>query len=212
MSTLRQVLAFPMYATVAWLLWVLAQQTAPSGFAAVLAGIVLVALAAWAYRKATEGGRIAAVVAIAALIAAIGLPLGMERANVAATSPAAAARGWLPYDPARIALLRAQARPVLVDFTAKWCLTCLVNERTVFADPAVRAFLRDRGVTLVRADWTDGDPRITRALARFGRAGVPLYVVYNGIPGSRRALILPQLLTARIVEDTLAALPARRPP
>ncbi|HUY84660.1 MAG TPA: protein-disulfide reductase DsbD domain-containing protein [Steroidobacteraceae bacterium] len=213
MTTLRQVLAFPMYASVAWLLWVLAQQTDASGFAAVLAGIVLVALSAWAYRKTTEGGsRLAAVVAIAALIAAIGLPLRLERANAAAVSPASTAQGWLPYDPARIALLRAQARPVLVDFTAKWCLTCLVDERTVLANPAVRAFLRDRGVTLVRADWTDGDPRITRALARFGRAGVPLYVVYNGTPGTRRALILPQLLTARIVEDAFAALPTRRPP
>ena len=213
MLTFRQLLAFPMYASVAWLLWVLSQQTSATGFAAALGGVVLIGLAAWGLRESKgRARRLATIVAIAALIAAVALPIAYQpaRADAAAPAGAATASGWIPYDPARVTLLRAQARPLFIDFTAKWCLTCLVDERTVLADPAVRAYLRARDVTLMRADWTDGDPRITRALAGFGRAGVPLYVVYGGTPGSRRARILPQILTARLVERAFAALPVQR--
>jgi thiol:disulfide interchange protein DsbD len=213
MLTFRQLLAFPMYASVAWLLWVLSQQTSATGFAAALGGVVLIGLAAWGLRESKgRARRLATIVAIAALIAAVALPLAYQPARADAAAPAGAANtgGWIPYDPARVALLRAQARPLFIDFTARWCLTCLVNERTVLEDPAVRAYLRARHVTLMRADWTDGDPRITRALARFGRAGVPLYVAYGDTPGPRRARILPQILTARIVERAFGESPVQR--
>ena len=210
--TFRQLLAFPMYASVAWLLWVLSQQASATGFAAALGGTVLIGLAAWGLRESKgRVRRLATVVAIAALIAAVALPLAYQPARASATpAGAAVAGGWVPYDPARVLRLRAQARPLFIDFTARWCLTCLVDERTVLEDPAVRAYLRARDVTLMRADWTNGDPRITRALASFGRAGVPLYVAYGGTPGSRRARILPQILTARIVERAFAQLPVQR--
>ncbi len=213
MLTFRQLLAFPMYASVAWLIWVLSQQTSATGFAAALGGIVLIGLAAWGFRESKgRPRRLAAIVAIAALLGAVALPFAYQaaRADAAAAPAAASGSGWIAYDPARVALLRAQARPLFIDFTARWCLTCLVDERTVLDDPAVRAYLRARDVTLMRADWTDGDPRITRALAKFGRAGVPLYVVYGGTPGSRQARILPQFLTARIVERAFAQLPVLR--
>jgi thiol:disulfide interchange protein DsbD len=90
---------------------------------------------------------------------------------------------------------------LLINFTASWCLTCLVNERNAFADEAVQAVFRDKGVTLMKGDWTNRDPAITKALSAFGRAGVPLYVVYNAKPGSSEPLVLPQLLTATIVRD-----------
>jgi thiol:disulfide interchange protein DsbD len=90
---------------------------------------------------------------------------------------------------------------LLINFTASWCLTCLVNERNAFSDEAVRTVFRDKGVTLMKGDWTNRDPAITKALAAFGRAGVPLYVVYNAKPGSSEPLVLPQLLTAAIVHD-----------
>src|SRR5208282_801312 len=136
--------------------------------------------------------------------------------DVAAASPnlgvadaPAAADTWQPYDAARVAELNARGRPLLVNFTASWCLTCLVNERNAFADAAVQQIFRSKGVTLMKGDWTNSDPAITKALAEFGRAGVPLYVVYNSKPGSSAPVVLPQLLTAGIVHDVFTDLPDR---
>jgi thiol:disulfide interchange protein DsbD len=218
MDTLKQVFAFPMYASAAWLLWVLAQQTSSIGLGAALAGTILVALAAWAYQKSkgiSLGGRVAALAtALAAVLAAIVLPVRF--ADVAAASPApsssaaaASSEQWQPYDAARVAELRARGAPLLVNFTASWCLTCLVNERNAFADPEVQRVFRGKGITLMKGDWTNRDAAITKALADFGRAGVPLYVVYNSKPGSGAPVVLPQLLTAGIVESTFAGLPDR---
>jgi thiol:disulfide interchange protein DsbD len=212
MDTLKQVFAFPMYASAAWLLWVLAQQTSPLGLGAALAGAILVALAAWAYQKSKSSsttGRVTALVtALTAALLAVLLPVrysGVALAtpgSVSATAPDAA--GWIPYDAQKVAELSASGKPLLVNFTASWCLTCLVNERNAFADPAVQDVFRDKGVTLMKGDWTNRDPQITKALTAFGRAGVPLYVVYNAKPGSAAPLVLPQLLTAGIVRDAFA--------
>ena len=210
MDTLKQVLAFPVYASAAWLLWVLAQQTS-SGLAAALAGAILVALAAWAYQRSkssSSGGRVAALsTAVLAALVAVLLPVQFagSAANPSAAATAAhAADEWQPYDAGRLAELNSAGRPVLVNFTASWCLTCLVNERNAFADPAVQRVFHDKGVTLMKGDWTNRDPAITQALAAFGRAGVPLYVVYNSKPGSADPVVLPQLLTASIVEGAFA--------
>jgi len=216
MDTLKQLFAFPMYASAAWLIWVLAQQASAPGQGAALAGFVLIGLAAWAYEKSKNGagiGRIAALAAAAlALLAALLLPVKLTRApasGAALSRQQANAGQWEPYDPRRVSELRAAGKPLLINFTASWCLTCLVNEHRVFADSSVSKLLRDKGVTLMKGDWTNRDPRITRALAAFGRAGVPLYVVYGARPGSSAALVLPQILTAGIVEKTFAALPDR---
>jgi thiol:disulfide interchange protein DsbD len=214
MDTLKQVFAFPMYASAAWLLWVLAQQTAAFGLAAALAGAVLIGLAAWAYQKSrssrVRSGRWAALVtATAALLVALGLALQFAHAPAAPVSAARGtggpdAEGWQAYDPVRLERLRAAGQPVLVNFTASWCLTCLVNERNAFADASVQEVFRGRGVTLMKGDWTNRDPAITKALAAFGRAGVPLYVVYNAQPGSASPIVLPQLLSVAIVRDVFA--------
>ncbi len=98
---------------------------------------------------------------------------------------------------------------MLVNFTASWCLTCLVNERNAFADSDVQATFKRKGVVLIKGDWTNREPSITQALSAFGRAGVPLYVVYNSVPGSQAPKILPQLLTANLVRDTFANIPDR---
>jgi len=218
MDTLKQVFAFPMYASAAWLLWVLAQQTSSIGLGAALAGAILVGLAAWAYQKSkgvSLGSRVAALAtAIAAVLAAIVLPVRFANVAAAAPAPQSSAAGasseqWQPYDAARVAELRARGTPLLVNFTASWCLTCLVNERNAFADPEVQRVFREKGVTLMKGDWTNSDAAITKALADFGRAGVPLYVVYNSKPGSGTPVVLPQLLTAGIVESTFAGLPDR---
>jgi thiol:disulfide interchange protein DsbD len=216
MDTLKQMFAFPMYASAAWLLWVLAQQTSSFGLAAALAGAVLIGLAGWSYQKSksSSGGKRAAALltASAAVVLALTLPVRFaQTAQSAALASAstAAGEGWQPYDPAQLAEITAAGRPVLVNFTASWCLTCLVNERNAFADPAVEHVFRTKGVTLMKGDWTNRDPVITQALSAFGRAGVPLYVVYNSKPGESAAIVLPQLLTASIVADTFAALPDR---
>ena len=126
--------------------------------------------------------------AVISLLLAIFLPVRF--ADVAAAAPAAGAQAqagadeWQPYSAARVAELSAAGRPLLVNFTASWCLTCLVNERNAFSDAAVQKIFRDKKVTLMKGDWTNRDPAITKALAAFGRAGVPLYLVYNGRPGT----------------------------
>jgi len=218
MDTLKQVFAFPMYASAAWLLWVLAQQTAVLGLGAALAGAVLIGLAAWAYQKAKASGpksRVAGLVtAGGALLLAVLLPLQIARtspssASTAGTRAPTPEDGWQPYDAARLAMLTAAGKPVLVNFTASWCLTCLVNERNAFGDSAVDQVFRQKGVTLMKGDWTNRDPEITKALSSFGRAGVPLYVVYNAKPGTAEPEFLPQLLSASVVRDAFAALPNR---
>jgi thiol:disulfide interchange protein len=215
MDTLKQVFAFPIYASAAWLLWVLVQQTSPFGLGAALAGAILIALAAWAYQKSKSSAAAGRVVALAtatlAVLLAILLPVRF--ADVAAAASSASAHGaqaadeWQPYDAAQVAKLNAAGRPLLVNFTASWCLTCLVNERNAFTDSAVQEVFRSKGVTLMKGDWTNRDPAITQALASFGRAGVPLYVVYNSKPGSAQPLILPQLLTASVVQSAFADAP-----
>jgi thiol:disulfide interchange protein DsbD len=209
MDTLKQIFAFPMYASAAWLLWVLSQQTSSLGLGAALTGAILIAFAGWAYQKSKStgrAGRLAALAtALAAFVLAVLLPLRFDDAVAASPAGTAAAvrdaGGWQPYDAARAAEITAAGRPLLINFTASWCLTCLVNERNAFSDAAVQAIFRDKGVTLMKGDWTNRDPAITKALSAFGRAGVPLYVVYNAKPGSSRPQVLPQLLTANIVHD-----------
>src|SRR5882672_1018590 len=217
MDTLKQLFAFPVYASAAWLLWVLAQQTSPIGLGAALAGAILIALAAWAYQKskssAARGRAAALVTATLAVLLAIFLPVRF--ADIAAAAASVSAKGaqsgdeWQPYDAAEVAKLAAAGRPLLVNFTASWCLTCLVNERNAFSDSAVQEIFHSKGVTLMKGDWTNRDPAITKALAAFGRAGVPLYVVYNSKPGYTEPVVLPQLLTASAVQTAFADTPGR---
>jgi thiol:disulfide interchange protein len=218
MDTLKQVFAFPIYASAAWLLWVLSHETSSFGLGAALAGTVLIGLAAWAYQKSNSssgGGKVTVLItAAAALLLAIILPVRFADVATAAAAPGelaqskAGADEWQPYSAARVAELTAAGRPLLVNFTASWCLTCLVNERNAFSDSAVQEIFRDKKVVLMKGDWTNRDPAITHALAAFGRAGVPLYVVYNSKPGSTEPLVLPQILTAGVVQSAFADAPA----
>lgn len=189
METLRRLLAFPMFGAAAWLLWVLAVRGEPGRLAAFLAALVLLAFAAFLLGEAQRAGasgrrapirRVAALAAVALAIAAA------VRAPAPPLSPAA-------YSSESLAALRAEGRPVFVNFTAAWCVTCQVNERLALSRPAVaEAFRRDRVAYLV-ADWTRRDPAIAGALADHGRAGVPLYLMYGA--GAGEAEILPQVLT-----------------
>nr|MBA3811115.1 thioredoxin family protein [Caulobacteraceae bacterium] len=212
MDTLRKALAFPMYGAAAWLAWVLARQSGPDGLARLLAAAVVLAFAAWLYglaqrlRAQGQGSPLALVLAGVALAGSVGAVAGAHGARpMGASAPPAAQPGGLafqPYSPERLAALRAEGRPVLVNFTAAWCVTCQVNERIAFSSPEVAAaFHRARAAYLV-ADWTNRDAVIAKALADQNRIGVPLYLVYGAGGGAPQPL--PQLLTPAIVAEALS--------
>jgi thiol:disulfide interchange protein DsbD len=117
---------------------------------------------------------------------------------------AAGDQDWEPYSPARLEELRAAQRPVFVNVTADWCITCLANERVALDTDTVRAAFRNTGVTYLKGDWTNSDPELTRLLTAHGRSGVPLYLYYPPSSGGA-PLILPQLLTPGIVLEALGA-------
>ncbi|MFA5940964.1 MAG: thioredoxin family protein [Sinimarinibacterium sp.] len=195
METFKQAMAFPLYLTVVWLLWVLARQTDPQTVGRVMMGLVLIAFALWLWHRS---GPLAAVCKLSALAAAIALVFVAPVASIGKS--ASTSEGSEPWSAERVAELRADGRTVFVDFTADWCLSCKVNERVALhADRVQRAFAEQRVAYLV-GDWTRSDPTITAELARFGRNGVPLYLVYvrGGEPK-----ILPQLLTPEAVIDAL---------
>ncbi len=205
MLRLKQVLAFPLYATVAWLVWVLAAQVGNDAVIRIGIALVLIAFALWAWRTWRSAahrawGGAAVVGAVAGLLVAWPLLAGVRSvADLAQTQPA---NGWQSYSPARIAELTAGGRPVFVDFTAAWCITCQVNERLVLNDAGVRDAFARAGVALVRADWTRRDAAISEALAALGRSGVPAYVIYRK---DRAPQLLPEVLQRQTVIDALAS-------
>jgi thiol:disulfide interchange protein DsbD len=207
MQRFKQAMAFPMFATCIWLVWVLAQQVGIDALALVLGGLLLVALAAWAVGLVQVGGRrwrwVALVVAPLALWAVFGATWPGAPAPSPVGSSVGEAQGWSAWSRAAQEAQVAAGKPVFVDFTAAWCVTCQANKRMVLNRGSVREAFAQRGVTLMRADWTNRDDEITRELARFGRNGVPLYVLYDG-KGAMH--LLPELLTERIVLDALGRL------
>ena len=204
MELLKQVLAFPMYAASAWMVWVISQSLGPSGVLVALAGTLLVGFAAWALGLAQRAarGRLARGLAVGALLAALALLPGLS-VQVPAASAVAAEAGVEPFSPARLAALRAEGRPVFVNMTAAWCITCLVNERIALSPAGVRAAFADRNIAYLKGDWTRQDKDISAFLRQHGRDGVPLYVFY---PPGRDGTVLPQILTEGTV---LAAIGAR---
>jgi thiol:disulfide interchange protein/DsbC/DsbD-like thiol-disulfide interchange protein len=204
METLRQLLAFPVYATVAWLVWVLGQQVGPAGLFAALVGLVLVGLAAWSFNRVqttggwgrrTAGGLLAASLAgLAIAVGALGSDQGRP-ASVGSAQAASDARAE-PFNQARLDQLLAEGRPVFVNMTAAWCITCLVNERAALSSEAVRAAFAAKNVTYLKGDWTNRNPEITRVLEKHGRSGVPLYLLYTG---RGQPVVLPQILTPAMV-------------
>jgi len=216
MDMFRKALAFPMYAAAAWLAWVLAQQSGSEGLARLLAAAIMLSLAAWTFglfqqrRVLGRPSRIAAGVTGLALVGALAACFAVPfPAPSAAGQGASEASGLAskPWSPTAVADLRAEGRPVLVNFTAAWCVTCQVNERVVFSNPAVARAMSQTGVVYLVADWTNRDGDIAKALEAEGRIGVPLYLLYDAKGDAPR--VLPQLLTPDLVVHALEA--AARP-
>lgn len=204
MLILRQALAFPMYGAAVWLVWVVSQQAGADGALVVLSGALLIGFAAWIFgatrtqarRGRAIGGAVAAAIALLALVTLQELQVLPQGA-----AAAAAAEGGTAYTPARLAALRAEGRPVFVNMTAAWCVTCLVNERVALSSDRVKDAFAKRNVAYLKGDWTRADPEISRFLKQHGRDGVPLYILYP--PHGEKPVVLPQILTETAVLEEL---------
>ena len=200
MVVFRRLMAFPMFATVAWLVWVLGQQSGIDGAGALLALLVALAMASWALAltgrpKAWLGAT--SIAAFALLLWGLGpyvtRPVDGVQHNLST--------GWQAWEPGLVEQITAKGQPVFVDFTAAWCVTCQYNKKSVLGDRELLADFADRKVALVRADWTRRDPAITAALRNLGRNGVPVYVLYQS---GRAPVLLSEILSVSDVRAVLA--------
>jgi len=203
MDTLRRFMAFPMWATVVWLLWVLGHLSGVDGAASLMALLLCVALLVWSLN---QSGRSRTLLTGLSLLLGLWLAMGIGP-NVfreeSSTPAATGAGGWQPWQPGRVEAELAAGKPVFVDFTAAWCITCQYNKKTTLAQADVLADFAAKKVSLLRADWTHRDPAITQALGALGRSGVPVYVLYTT---GRPPVVLSEVLSAGELRAALARL------
>jgi DsbC/DsbD-like thiol-disulfide interchange protein/cytochrome c biogenesis protein CcdA len=202
MEIFRQLLAFPMYGAAVWLLWVMSQEAGSPGVLATATGFVLLGFAAWSLRITQDSERRGRLLGWAGAGVAVSLALAalVGIGTVPAAAPVAE-RESEAFTPARLASLRAEGRPVFVNLTAAWCVTCLVNERVAISNDTVQRAFAANHVAYLKGDWTRQDPAITEFLREQGRDGVPLYLYYG--PHAATAEVLPQILTETTVLDAL---------
>jgi thiol:disulfide interchange protein DsbD len=203
MERVKQVLAFPLYATAAWLIWVLAQQVDQQSLLYAMLSLVLIALGLWFWQNARFAGGTWGRSAVAPLVLVLGM-MGVLLWKLEPSTPAVstADQAWENYDAGALASYRAEGTPVLINFTAAWCITCLVNEKVVLGTDDIQAALRKQAVVYMKGDWTNRDPAITRVLEQYGRSGVPLYLLFPSNPDGD-VTVLPNILTRGIVLDAL---------
>ena len=217
MEAFKQILGFPMLAAAVWLVWVYGNQGGIDDAALLLCVLLVVGLAAWIYGRWGGVSRPSAVRVIAMIVVYLlgtgSLTFILTRKPVPPAASVPGQSDWEPFTSERLAELRAEGKPVFIDFTATWCLSCQVNLRTSLDESEVAAKFRELGVTRLKADWTSNDPAVTAALASYGRDSVPLYVLYGRDPNAAPQ-ILPEVLTPGIVLhalDSLGATPAPAP-
>jgi thiol:disulfide interchange protein DsbD len=194
MERLKEFFAFPLAATVIWLFWILALQIGVNGLLYVAIGLLLYFAFVWARKRFRHPvARNGAWLSLAAAILCVSAGLQQRPATAAASG------SWQEFTAEKVAEARAANKPVFIDFTAAWCLTCQVNKATVLERAGMQDFFREKGVALFQADWTNSDPHITKALEAYGRIGVPVYVAYPA--GATEPNVLPQLLTESTVRN-----------
>ena len=209
MDTLRRFMAFPMFATVVWLVWVLGHMSGMDGAGALLALLLTLSLLIWSLNLDGRSRTIFASISVAILIALTGaigpLVVKMDDSMVttAPSASGATATTWQPWAPGKVEAELAAGRPVFVDFTAAWCITCQYNKKAVLNNAEVLADMRTHKVTMLRADWTRRDPAITVALEALGRSGVPVYVLHQ--PG-KAPIVFSEVLDTKDLRSALAAL------
>jgi thiol:disulfide interchange protein/DsbC/DsbD-like thiol-disulfide interchange protein len=214
MEIFKQFTAVPIFATVIWLVWLFAQAAGANAMLGLLSAFLVLAIAGWilgrwpARRSASLAALLVIAIAVAVPVYVIHVFMAPERVSASSVNASWAGNqdGWQPFSQAALDQYRAQGRPVFVDFTAAWCLSCQVNERVVLDRTDVRQRLRKSGIVLMRADWTRHDEEIAQALNKLGRSGVPTYVLYA--PGAP-AQVLPEVLTPGIVLSAINQLQAR---
>ena len=205
MVRLKQLLAFPMYASVAWLVWVLSQQVGPEGMAAALAGLVVLGFAAWLLSLPSSGltQKVSLVAAAVLVVVALGAVRGSGPAALAAADGSTDGPvTWANYEPTALSELTTAGEPVFINLTAAWCITCKVNERVALSSETIGAAADEAGITLMKGDWTNRNAEISALLDEFGRAGVPLYILYKR-DGS--VDVLPQVLTEGLILDAFGS-------
>ncbi len=203
MDTFRRAMAFPMFATVVWLVWVLGQQTGIDGAGALLALLVAMSGVLWSLSLRGRSRWLLTgitLVVLALMLAALGRNVTRP---VDVGSATASSERWQPWAPGRVEQVLATGVPVFVDFTAAWCVTCQYNKKTTLVNAEVLSDLTVKKVALLRADWTRRDPAITSALAQLGRNGVPVYVLYQA---GKTPLVMSEILTVQELRTALAAL------
>jgi thiol:disulfide interchange protein DsbD len=206
MEVLRQAISVPIFATVIWLAWVLAQAYGAGLLAMLLASFLLLAIAGWflgrwpAKRWATT---VAATILLGVVVLQVWAPESLAVASETQNAPEIKGT-WQPWSESAVSRSLAAGQPVFVDFTASWCLSCQVNERVALSRPEVVHAFQSKNVVLVKADWTRHDEPITQALAGLGRSGVPAYALY--VPGENSPRLLPEVLTPGIVIEAIKQL------
>ena len=207
MLTFKQILAFPLYATVVWLLWVLGQQTSIDAMALVIAACVLLAFAAWLYQyRHSHAGfwrhasMLLILLCLAASFSVLRSPLLVART---VSTEVGSSENYEVYSAARLATLRAEGKPVFVNMTAAWCITCLVNERIALSTDEVTVAMAEKGIIYLKGDWTNNDPEITAVLKQYETSGVPLYLMFPA-DALKPAEKLPQILTEGILIDAMS--------
>jgi thiol:disulfide interchange protein len=209
MEILKQAISIPIFATVIWLIWVFTQTAGTGALVDLLIAMLLLAVAGWILGRwpAKAGATVAAVFVLALAVALPVMAVRRMTSSPAVVNAGTASTEWAPFSPELVEKYRAQGRPVFVDFTASWCLSCQVNERVVLSRADVQSRLKSSGVALVRADWTRHDETIAQTLASLGRDGVPTYALYPADPQAPPVL-LPEVLTPDIVFNALDGIKA----